>query len=220
MGIHKEGFKILLVAFVLFAIICGVLAISLGDMALIIALIILVPFYVFMLRFFRVPKRVIVQDADKVFSPCDGKIVVIEEVYEPEFLKSKCIQVSVFMSVWNVHINWFPISGNVIFQKYHPGKFLLAWEPKSSTENERTTVVVERNDGVKVLFRQIAGFLARRIVCYAKGGDIATQNTQMGFIKFGSRVDLFLPLDSTIKVALNQKVVGTQTVIAEIPQKA
>jgi phosphatidylserine decarboxylase len=219
MCIHKEGFKILIIAFVLFAIICGALAFTLGTIALTIALIILVPFYVFMLRFFRVPKRVMPLDPEKVFSPCDGKIVVIEEVDEPEFLKTKCIQVSVFMSVWNVHINWFPISGNVVFQKYHPGKFLLAWEPKSSTENERTTVVVERNDGVKVLFRQIAGFLARRIVCYAKGGDIAAQNSQMGFIKFGSRVDLFLPLDSEIKVELNQKVTGTQTVLAAIPNK-
>jgi phosphatidylserine decarboxylase len=219
MRIHKEGYKILVIAFIIFAIISGTLAITLGKVALVIALIILVPFYIFMLRFFREPTRIIVQDSENVFSPCDGKVVVIEEVDEPEFLKTKCIQVSVFMSVWNVHINWFPIGGNVVFQKYHPGKFLLAWEPKSSTLNERTTVVVERNDGAKVLFRQIAGFLARRIICYAKTDDVATQNNQMGFIKFGSRVDLFLPLDSVIKVELNQRVVGTQTVLALIPTK-
>ena len=150
-------------------------------------------------------------------SPCDGKVVVIEEVEENEFLNTRCLQISIFMSVWDVHINWNPIGGKVLYQKYHPGKFLLAWEPKSSTLNERTTIAIERADGARVLFRQIAGFLARRIVCYTNTNDMANQNQEMGFIKFGSRVDVFIPLNSAVKVELNQKVVGTQTVLAVIP---
>jgi phosphatidylserine decarboxylase len=217
MRIHREGFKILTVAFVILVGICALVWLFAGTTGLYIATGISLAFFIFILRFFRVPTRDVVTDPKKVFSPCDGKVVVIEEVEETEFLKTKCLQISIFMSVWNVHINWNPIGGKVLYQKYHPGKFLVAWEPKSSTLNERTTIAIERPDGVKVLFRQIAGFLARRIVCYTKANDTAIQNQEMGFIKFGSRVDVFIPLNSAVKVELNQKVVGTQTVLAVIP---
>ena len=189
----------------------------LGIVGISITLPVALIFYVIAFRFFRVPKRIKERDDKKIFAPCDGKIVVIEEVDENEFLNTRCIQVSIFMSIWNVHINWNPIGGKVVYTKYHPGKFLMAWEPKSSTLNERTSIAIERPDGVKVLFRQIAGYMARRIVCYSKTGDEAKQNHEMGFIKFGSRVDVFIPLNSAVKVELNQKVVGTQTTLAVIP---
>ena len=150
-----------------------------------------------------------------VVSPVDGKVVVIEEVFEKEFFKDKRLQVSVFMSPLNVHVTRFPIGGNIAFSKYHPGKYLVAWHPKASEENERTTVVVENNSYGKVLYRQIAGALAKRIVNYAKESDTVTQGSDSGFIKFGSRVDLFLPLDTNIKVELNQKVRGGESIIAE-----
>lgn len=216
MRIHKEGYRILAIAFVFLAAFSGLIWYFFGTIAFYVALVVSLLLYTFILRFFRVPKRKEKVDDEWVFSPCDGTVVAIEEVNEPEFLNTKCIQISVFMSVWNVHINWNPIGGKVVFQRYHPGKFLLAWEPKSSTLNERTSIAIERPDGVKVLFRQIAGFLARRIVCYSQEGDEAKQGHQMGFIKFGSRVDIFLPLNATVKVELNQKVVGTQTGIAVI----
>ena len=149
-------------------------------------------------------------------SSVDGKVVVIEEVFEKEYFKDKRLQISVFMSPLNVHVTRYPISGKVLFSKYHPGKYLVAWHPKASEENERTTVVVENATYGKVLFRQIAGALARRIVNYAKENDDATQGSDSGFIKFGSRVDFFLPLDTNIKVELNQKVKGGETVIAEL----
>jgi phosphatidylserine decarboxylase len=216
MQIHKEGFKIVLIAFVTILVLNIASWMLFQKFGITISLIITIPLLLFILRFFRVPNRNSVNSPNGVTSPCDGKVVVIEEVYEPEFLKEKCIQISVFMSVWNVHINWYPIDGQVIYQKYHPGKFLLAWHPKSSTLNERTTVVVQRPDSVKVLFRQIAGLLARRIVCYSKANDNAKQGNQMGFIKFGSRVDIFIPLNSEVLVKLDQKVVGKQTIIANI----
>lgn len=219
MRIHKEGFRVLLIVLVLFGAICALIWYYLGNVALCIAIALFTPLYIFMLRFFRTPKRVVNTDLEKVLSPCDGTVVVIEEVDEPEFLKERCIQVSIFMSVWNVHINWFPIMGEVVYHKYHPGKFLVAWEPKSSTLNERTSIVVKRSDGVQILFRQIAGYLARRVVCYTSKGSNAKQGEEMGFIKFGSRVDLFLPLNSTVKVNIGQKVKGTQTAIAVIPLK-
>ncbi len=216
MRIHREGVKILITTFFILLTLIVLGWVLLGVVGVVL-LALSIPFYIFVLRFFRVPNRPVNQNPNAVLSPCDGKVVVIEEVEETEFFNTRCLQVSIFMSVWNVHINWYPIAGNVLYQKYHPGEFLLAWEPKSSTLNERTTVVVEHSTGTKVLFRQIAGYLARRIICYAKRGDKADQGQEMGFIKFGSRVDLFLPLDSTIKVQLNQKVVGRQTEIAILP---
>jgi len=151
-----------------------------------------------------------------VLSPVDGKVVVIEEVYEGEYFKDKRLQVSVFMSPLNVHVTRYPVKGKVIFSKYHPGKFLVAWHPKASEENERTTVVVENPKYGKVLYRQIAGALAKRIVNYAKENDAVNQGDDSGFIKFGSRVDLFLPLDTNIKVSLNDKVLGGESIIAEM----
>ncbi|MBL7916894.1 MAG: phosphatidylserine decarboxylase family protein [Bacteroidia bacterium] len=168
------------------------------------------------LQFFRDPKREFTLGENLIIAPADGKVVVIEETEEGEYFKEKRLQVSIFMSPINVHINRYPIAGKVAFFKYHPGKFLAAWEPKSSTDNERTTVVVEHKNGKKILFRQIAGALARRIVWYCKEGDVATQCQQMGFIKFGSRVDLFLPLGTPLKVKIGDVVKGSQTVIGEI----
>ena len=165
--------------------------------------------------FFREPKRPRVADEGVVFAPADGKVVVIEEVEEREFLNENRIQVSVFMSLSNVHINWFPVGGRVVYRKYHPGDFMVAWHPKSSEENERMTTVVDTGERL-ILFRQIAGLIARRIVNYAQEGKTVEQNAKCGFIKFGSRVDLFLPTDAEVLVSLNQKVVGSQTPIARL----
>ena len=167
------------------------------------------------LQFFRHPSRAITEGHNLVIAPADGKVVVVEEAEEKEYFGGKRLQLSIFMSPVNVHVNRFPISGTVSYFKYHPGKFLAAWEPKSSTDNERTTVVVKHENGVELLFRQIAGALARRIVWYCRQGDQAKQGEEMGFIKFGSRVDLFLPLNAVIKVKVGDKVRGGQTVIAE-----
>lgn len=168
------------------------------------------------LQFFRHPSRTFTTGENLVIAPADGKVVVIEETEEGEYFKDKRLQISIFMSPINVHVNRYPISGIVKFFKYHPGKFLAAWEPKSSTENERTTVVVEHKNGKQVLFRQIAGALARRIVWYCKEGDVAVQCEQFGFIKFGSRVDIFLPLGTKVNVKIDDVVKGSQSVIAEI----
>lgn len=167
------------------------------------------------LQFFRHPRRVFTKGENLIIAPADGKVVVIEETEEGEYFKDKRLQVSIFMSPINVHVNRYPIDGIVKFFKYHPGKFLAAWEPKSSTENERTTVVVEHKNGKQILFRQIAGALARRIVWYCKEGDVAQQCEQFGFIKFGSRVDIFLPLGTKVNVKINDVVKGSQSVIAE-----
>jgi len=175
--------------------------------------------FVIILQFFRSPVFSVSPDEKTVLCPADGKVVVIEETTETEFLKDKRIQLSVFMSPVNVHVNRNPISGVVKYFKYNPGKYLVAWHPKSSTENERTTIVIENSAGVAVLFRQIAGALARRIVWYVKEGDKVEQGQQFGFIKFGSRVDVFLPLGSTIKVELGQAVKGGRTILAELPAK-
>lgn len=165
------------------------------------------------IQFFRLPSRTNRAGDNAWVSPCDGKVVVIEETMENEFLKTRCLQVSIFMSPLNVHCNWTPCAGKVLYAKYHPGTYLVAWHPKSSTENERTTVVIERHDGQKVLVRQIAGAVARRIVCYATEGRTYSKNDELGFIKFGSRVDLFLPLGTTMEVKIGDKVKGNETVI-------
>jgi phosphatidylserine decarboxylase len=213
---HKEGHKIILITLVL---VVGLILltdsfIDLAWLAKSIQVVLLV-FLILILQFFRNPKRHTKLNDQQVISPVDGKVVVIEEVFEKEYFNEKRLQVSVFMSPINVHVTRYPISGNVLFSKYHPGKYLVAWHPKASEENERTTIVVESPTYGKVLYRQIAGALAKRIVNYAKVDDKAIQGTDAGFIKFGSRVDLFLPLDTKIKVELNQKVRGGETVIAE-----
>ncbi len=213
---HKEGYKIILISFAL--VVTSILLIdrfiNISWLKILLEIGLLI-FLILILQFFRNPKRHTVLNDKQVLSPVDGKVVVIEEVEETEYFKGKRLQISVFMSPINVHVTRYPIGGNVLYSKYHPGKYLVAWHPKSSTENERTTVVVENPRYGKVLFRQIAGAMAKRIVNYAKVGDNAVQGADQGFIKFGSRVDLFLPLDTNIKVTLNQKVKGGETVIAQ-----
>ena len=209
---HREGYKIIISAF----LVVSVLVISLDYYEIKFALIVkvfLIVILVLILQFFRNPKIKINSNENYILSPVDGKVVIIEEVYEPEFFKDKRLQVSIFMSPINVHVTRYPMSGNIIFSKYHPGAYLVAWHPKSSTKNERTTIVLENNNFGKVLYRQIAGAIARRIVNYAKVGDLAEQGKDAGFIKFGSRVDLFLPIDTKVNVKLNENVKGGLTVI-------
>ena len=172
-------------------------------------------FFILIVQFFRNPFRNTVINENHVIAPADGKVVVIEEVEEPEYFKDKRKQVSIFMSPVNVHVNRNPIAGIIKYAKYHPGKYLVAWHPKSSTENERTTVVIAGSKA-EVLFRQIAGALAKRIVYYVKEGDKVEQGSEMGFIKFGSRIDIYLPLDATINVKLDQKTRGGETVVATL----
>ena len=213
---HKEGYKIILITLILvmgtILIIDRFIDISWLRLLLMFGMLALLGL---ILQFFRNPKRRTTLSDHTAVSPVDGKVVVIEEVFEKEVFQDKRIQVSVFMSPLNVHVTRYPIGGNITFSKYHPGKFLVAWHPKSSEENERTTVVVENNHFGKILYRQIAGALAKRIVNYAELNHQAVQGTDSGFIKFGSRVDLYLPLDADIKVKLNQIVKGGETVIAE-----
>lgn len=216
MKVHKEGYSILFVTLAILAVLCAVAWLILPNVIAIVTTAASVLLMAFLTRFFRVPSRQTETNQDAVYSPADGTVVAIEEVEENEYLKTRCIQVSIFMSVWNVHINWFPVSGIVRYFRYHPGDYLVAWHPKSSSHNERTTVVVERADGVKVLLRQIAGAVARRIVCYAEVGKPVKQCSELGFIKFGSRVDVFLPLNADIKVTIGQRVTGNVTVIAKV----
>ena len=213
---HKEGQKIIFITLALVVIITLLVdSIQIPWITKLIQVALIIVF-VLILQFFRNPKRHTQQNENQVISPVDGKVVVIEEVEETEYFKEKRLQVSVFMSPINVHVTRYPISGKVLFSKYHPGKYLVAWHPKASTDNERTTIVVENKTYGKVLYRQIAGALARRIVNYAKQGQTVEQGSDAGFIKFGSRVDLFLPLDTKIKVKLNQKVKGGECIIAEV----
>lgn len=218
MTLHKEGTPTILISFFGLTAIYLVLRFCLPEevwvhklwlgLSLIVMLIVL--------QFFRKPKRTTIQNTNQIIAPADGKVVVIEEIVETEYFKGPRRQVSIFMSPLNVHINFYPLSGVVSYCKYHAGKYLVAWHPKSSTENERSTVVVKHENGTEVLFRQIAGAMARRIVTYAKEGDKAEQGLEFGFIKFGSRVDIFLPLDAKILCKLNDKPVGGETVIAEL----
>lgn len=219
MTIHKEGYATILVSATTLTLLNFLADYLFSENYPFIQLILLIVslfLFFIVLQFFRSPTRKITINEKSILAPADGKIVVIEQTDEPEVLKEKRIQVSIFMSPINVHVNRYPVSGEVVFSKYHPGLYLVAWHPKSSTENERTTVVIQTSSRVKILMRQIAGALARRIVCYPQEGWMVRQGDEMGFIKFGSRVDLFLPLNSTIKVAINQKVKGGQTVIAEL----
>jgi phosphatidylserine decarboxylase len=209
---HKEGYKIILIT-ILLLLVTNLLIIDPTWLSKII-LILSIVFLILVLQFFRNPKREVTAKENEVTAPADGKVVVIEEVEETEYFKDKRIQLSIFMSPTNVHVNRYPINGIVKYSKYHPGKYLVAWHPKSSTENERTTVVVE-NENISILFRQIAGALARRIVMYSKLNDKAIKGEDYGFIKFGSRVDLFFPLGTNINVELNQKVKGNKTIIAK-----
>ncbi len=215
MKFHKEGYPSLLITIGVIAII-NLLTHPFGQYPIVLWLGYLLSAFLLItiLQFFRNPSRSIVINDNHIIAPADGKVVVIEETTETEYFKDKRLQISIFMSPINVHINRYPISGIVKYSKYHPGLFLVAWHPKSSTENERTTIVVEHKNGKSVLFRQIAGAMARRIVNNAKEGDNAVQGDEFGFIKFGSRVDLLLPTNVKVKVNLEQKVIGRQTVIA------
>ncbi len=220
MKINKEGYRIIAVSGVccaaIWALIYYMLEVQERSWLMILLTALLVLFWFFIVSFFREPRRVKIHDADLVFSPCDGRVVVTEVVQDDEYFHGKRLQVSIFMSVTNVHINWFPVGGTVRYFKYHPGRFLVAWHPKSSSENERTTTVVETDKGVEVMFRQIAGVVARRIVSYMKVGEHVVQNDKCGFIKFGSRIDILLPEDAKLLVEIGDGVVGTQTPIARI----
>jgi phosphatidylserine decarboxylase len=215
MKIHKEGLQTIIISTVvtLVAILLSVnfLMTNHPVLAWIIS-IAMVVLLVFILSFFRIPKRLHTEGEDVIVSPCDGTVVVIEEVEADEYFKDKRLQVSIFMSPLNVHVNRNPVTGEVLYSEYHPGKFLVAWHPKSSSDNERHSVVY-RQHGKEMLVKQIAGALAKRIVNYLKPGDFVTQGAEMGFIKFGSRVDLLLPLNTKIEVNINQKVKGGVTVI-------
>jgi len=216
MKIHREGFKILLITTLLLVAINAPLSIFDAPEWLVNSILIVsILFFVIVLQFFRDPKRNTVLNENHIIAPADGKVVVIEEVEEPEYFKGKRLQVSIFMSPINVHVNRNPVSGIVKYAKYHKGKYLVAWHPKSSTENERTSIVIQAKNGQEVLFRQIAGALAKRICYYVKEGQTAKQGAEMGFIKFGSRIDLYLPLNSPIKVSIGQKVTGGESIIAE-----
>lgn len=220
MRINKEGYKIIGVSGVVCLLIWWVFYRLLESDASVVLLwsgtVFLLLFWFFIVAFFREPRRVRIHDADLVFSPCDGRVVVTENVQETEYLGREMLQISIFMSITNIHMNWVPVGGVVEYFKYHPGRFLVAWHPKSSTENERTTTVVRMPSGQQILFRQIAGLIARRIISYMKVGHAVEQNSVCGFIKFGSRVDVLVPKDSELLVEIGDPVVGSLTPIARL----
>jgi len=220
MTINKEGTSTILASFFFTAVIAFLLFRFSGITVWTVS-ISAIPFIlsVFFISFFREPVRHPAGDSHLVTAPADGKIVIIKEVEEPEYFQGKRLQVSVFMSFFNVHINWVPVTGSISFFKYHPGNYLVAWHPKSSTKNERTTVVFKTEDGTEVLCRQIAGLFARRVVCYAEFGKEMNSGEKLGFIKFGSRADLFLPLGTKVNVSIGDKVTGAETIVAELSPK-
>jgi phosphatidylserine decarboxylase len=219
MTIHREGHTVLFVLLIVLFVLNWGLVYFFPNSLLVqnSAILVSVLFYLLILQFFRNPIFQITANAKHVLAPADGKVVVIEETVETEYLKDKRKQISIFMSPVNVHVNRMPVSGKISFFKYHPGKYLVAWHPKSSTENERTTVAVQMKDGVEILFRQIAGALARRIKYYIKEGETLQQGQEFGFIKFGSRVDIFLPLNAKVLVKVGDITKGGRTIIAELP---
>ncbi len=217
MRIHKEGYKIIPIAAVIIGLLYwglySLIPVQIVQYLLGIAATI---FFVLIVRFFRNPKVETPEQEGVVYAPAEGKVVVIERVYESEFLKEDRIQISIFMSPLNVHVNRSPVKGKINFFQYHPGKFLVAWHPKSSTDNERTSIGYQLENGISILMRQIAGAVARRIAFYPKVGDPVSQGTSIGFIRFGSRVDLFLPLDADIQVKIGDLTKGGETVVAEL----
>ena len=220
MRIYKEGYKIIgisgVVCVLIWWLFYHLLESDASEVLLWVGTAFLLLFWFFIVAFFREPRRVRIHDADLVFAPCDGRVVVTENVRETEYLGREMLQISIFMSITNIHMNWVPVGGEVEYFKYHPGRFLVAWHPKSSTENERTTTVVRMPSGQQVLFRQIAGLIARRIISYMKVGHAVEQNSVCGFIKFGSRVDVLVPKDSELLVEIGDPVVGSQTPIARL----
>ncbi len=216
MKLHREGKYILIGLFLIFLVISLIVGYKVNPPYSWLLIVLMWVLYGFVVWFFRNPVRTGEFDPHDVIAPVDGKVVVLKEVEENEFLKRKCIQLSIFMSPLNVHVNRYPVSGKVIYTKYHPGKYLVAFHPKSSEKNERTTVVVEADNGQQVLFRQIAGAVARRIVLYSEKGDTANAGYEYGFIKFGSRLDVFLPLETKIHVKIGDKTKGGIQKIAEL----
>mgnify|MGYP000036042578 FL=1 len=220
MRINKEGYKIIgisgVVCVLIWWLFYHLLESDASEVLLWVGTAFLLLFWFFIVAFFREPRRVRIHDADLVFAPCDGRVVVTENVRETEYLGREMLQISIFMSITNIHMNWVPVGGEVEYFKYHPGRFLVAWHPKSSTENERPTTVVRMPSGQQVLFRQIAGLIARRIISYMKVGHAVEQNSVCGFIKFGSRVDVLVPKDSELLVEIGDPVVGSQTPIARL----
>ena len=214
MKLHKEGNATLIIEILAFSIINYLAHTYVNEIVAMLVCATTIFIFAVSVYFFRIPKRTFERKDGVVYAPCDGKVVVIEETTENEYYKDKRIQVSIFMSPLNIHNQLYPITGKVAYTKYHPGKFLVAWHPKASTDNERSTVVVE-NDKISVLVRQIAGALAKRIITYSKVGDSATTADEFGFIKFGSRVDLFLPIGTKIEVNLGDKVTGGQSIVAK-----
>jgi phosphatidylserine decarboxylase len=217
--IHREGKTILRNSFGLLLLLNLFIMLTVGMNKLCIILPIAgasALLYLWILYFFRDPARLISAQEDIILSPADGEVVAVKQIYEDEYFQSDRIQISIFMSPFNVHVNRSPVSGILQYYKYHPGKYLVAFHPKSSTKNERTTAVVKRNDGVEILFRQIAGFVARRIKFYPKQGDVIQQGDEVGFIKFGSRLDLFLPLNTQVQVKLGDHVKGGLSIIATL----
>lgn len=215
MTIHKEGYKTILIAFLFVAAVILAFNDILVDQTWFhFGLYLLcLWFFIMIVRFFRSPKRTFTGSDKVIMCPADGKIVVIERTIEPEYFKDERIQVSIFMSAYNVHVNWFPVGGEIVYYYYHPGKHMVAFNPKASLENERATTVIQTDDHKKILVRQIAGAMARRIKCYPKVGEPVIQGDELGFIKFGSRVDLLLPVDTKLEIKLNQKVTGKKTII-------
>jgi len=219
MRIHREGYKYILIATVLWILIGFLCVHFLSNISWLAGIITFAAFviWVWVVWFFRLPNRDFIHGEQKIVAPADGKVVVIEETYEPEYFKDNRLQVSIFMSPLNVHVNRNPISGIISYMKYHPGKYLVAWHPKSSTENERTTLVVG-NDRIELLLRQIAGAMARRICYYVNEGDIVAQNEEFGFIRFGSRVDIYFPVGTALDVKIGDVVKGGITVLAHLPE--
>ena len=213
MKLHKEGYKSLINELIILVVLICLTCVSNNQIVDILLIIVLFVFLI-SIYFFRIPKRTFKREPDAVYAPCDGKVVVIERTEENEYFNDLRTQVSIFMSPLNVHNNLYPINGNICYKKYHPGKHLFAWHPKSSTKNERSSIVI-KNNNISILVRQIAGALARRIVTYSELHDKVKACEELGFIKFGSRVDLFLPKNIKIKTDLNCKVIGGETIIAE-----
>ncbi|MCX6267975.1 MAG: phosphatidylserine decarboxylase family protein [Bacteroidetes bacterium] len=218
MTIHKEGYKTIIIAFLFVAAVLLALNDILVDQSWFHYTMygLGLWFFIMIVRFFRSPKRTANGGKKVILCPADGKIVVIERTIEPEYFKDERIQVSIFMSATNVHVNWFPVEGEIVYYYYHPGKHMVAFNPKASLENERATTVIERADGNRILVRQIAGAMARRIKCYPKVGEPVVQGDELGFIKFGSRVDLLLPTGTILDIKLGQKVTGKQTIIGHL----
>jgi phosphatidylserine decarboxylase len=220
MRIHKEGYPVIALVFALLAILITVMNIFFPEQSFFHFVIYISAsiFYFFVVRFFRNPIRTVIPNDEIVLSGADGKVVVLEQVNETEYFNEPRLQLSVFMSPANVHVNWYPVSGIVKYFRHNQGSYFIASKPKSSTENERTSLVIETPDKREIMFRQIAGTVARRIVCYAKEGKKVSQGDDLGIIKFGSRFDIFLPLDAEIQVKIGQKVIGNETIIARLPK--